>query len=361
MRTLASRALGRASIALAALAGALAVVALGAADARATSTRSVHLRVEGRDGTLEAGRGYVAGTVRTRRAVGADPNCANRQGRPRFTGITPIGALGLAAQRNRRLDPLRMRLTDFGWQLCQVGSGAREKSFGTEAGDFGGWLYRINHEPGFAAMNEATLRAGDELLVHYAVFPAPGSEVEPLNNGRELALRGVPTRVVPGEPFTVRVAAFDEAGSQQPVGGSESVEVRGAAAPVAPGPDGSAELTVAEPGTARLRAVQSEPVDGAFGPELDIPSERVEVCARHNPKRCPGARGTLIRGSKRADRIRATRGDDVIRTGRGRDVVDLRPGGRNRVVCGPGRDRVIVNRGERGRQTLRGCERIVRR
>ncbi|HSI79297.1 MAG TPA: hypothetical protein VK919_01475, partial [Solirubrobacterales bacterium] len=175
-----------------------------AGDAAATATSSVHLRVEGRDGTLESGRGYVAGTVRTRRAVGPDPGCANRKGKPRFRGATPIGALGLAGQHNDRLRPLRMRLTDFGWQLCQAGAGARQKSFGTEAGDFGGWLYRINHQPGFAAMDQVTLRPGDELLVHYAVFPAPGSGLEPLNNGRELLLRQVPARATPGEPFAVR-------------------------------------------------------------------------------------------------------------------------------------------------------------
>jgi hypothetical protein len=359
MQILRSRAHDRPVGVLVAIAGGLLLVAIGAAEAAATDTRSVNLRVEGRNGTLEPGRGYVAGTVRARRALG--PDCANRPGSRRFAGITPVGALGLARRHNKRLNPLRMQLTDFGWQLCQVGKGSRQKAFGTFPGDFGGWLYRVNHEPGFAAMDEVTLRAGDQLLVHYAVFPGEGSQTAPLNNGRELALRQVPVRVQPGEPFTVRVVAFDEAGSRVAVTGDEAIEVHGGDAPVKPDANGLAELTVNEPASARLRAVHVQPRDGAFGPEHDITSEWTDVCVRHDPGNCPRARGTLIRGSDRDDRIRATPGDDVIRAGPGHDVIDLRPGGRNRVFCGRGRDRVIVNEGERRRNRFRDCERVVTR
>jgi hypothetical protein len=359
MKILRSRAHDRLAAALVTVAGGLLLLAVGAVEAAATDTRSVNLRVEGQDGTLEPGRGYVAGTVRARRALG--PDCANRPGNRRFAGVTPIGALGLAGQHNRRLKPLRIQLTDFGWQLCQVGKGSRQKGFGTFPGDFGGWLYRVNHEPGFAAMDEVTLRAGDELLVHYAVFPGEGSQTEPLNNGRELALRRVPTRATPGEPFTVRVVAFDEAGSRAMVTGGEHVEVHGGDAPVEPDANGFAEVTVSEPARARLRAVHVRPRDGAFGREHDIASEWTDVCVRHDHRSCARARGALIRGSNRDDRIRATPGDDVIRAGAGNDVINLRPGGRNRVLCGRGRDRVIVNRGERRRNTFRNCQRIIAR
>lgn len=345
---------------LTAIAGALLIAAIGAADlAAAADTRSVKLRVEGRDGTLEPGRGYVAGTTRTRLADG--PDCSNREGSERFAGTTAIGALGLARQHNERLNPLRMQLTDFGWQLCQVGRGAKQKSFGTFPGDFGGWLYRVNNEPGFSAMDEATLEAGDELLVYFAIFPGVGSSTPPLNNGRELALRRVPGRATPGEPFTVRVIAFDGSGSPEVVSGGEGIEVQGADAPVEPDADGLAKVTVSQPGRVRLRAVHTEAREGAFGPEHDLASERVDVCVREDQSGCPRARGTLIRASKRDDRIRATRGDDVIRAGPGNDAIDLRAGGRNRVFCGRGRDRVIVNEGERRRNRLRGCERIVAR
>jgi hypothetical protein len=342
--------------ALAALAGAVLLLSFGAIDAHAKTT-SVNLRVEGRSGTLEPGRGYVAGTVRAQRATGVD--CRRTQGRPRFPGATPIGAVGLAAHHNRRLRPQRMRVTDFGWLLCGVGS---DIAFGTAAGDFGGWLYRVNHEPGTAAVDQARLRAGDEVLLHFAVFPAQGSATDPVQNGRELVLRGAPTRARPGEAFTVRVVAFDfDPDSPMPGRGSDGIVIEGAGAPVAPDESGRAEITLDEPGTARLRAVHAGTRDGEFGPEHDIPSARVAVCVRANPSRCPRARGTLIRGSKRADRIRATRGDDVIRAGRGNDVVNLRPGGRNRVFCGKGRDTVIVNKGKRRRNVLRGCQRVVAR
>lgn len=344
---------------LIAFAGALWLLSLGAIGATA-KTKSVHLRVEGRDGTLEPGRGYVAGSVRTQRAI--RPNCANRPGTPRFPGTTAIGALGLAGSHNDRLRPLRMQFTDFGWQLCQVGAGPRQKSFGTFPGDFGGWLYRVNHEPGFAAMDEATLRVGDRLLVYYAVFPGEGSDTPPINNGRELVLRRVPTRAPLGEPFRVRVVAFAaEGGGPEPVTGDEDIEVVGGDGPVRPDANGFARVTISSPGISRLRAVHLQPREGEFGSEHDVPSEPVAVCARPDPGNCPRVRGTLIRGSNRADRIRGTSGDDVIRAGRGNDVIDLRPGGRNRVLCGPGRDRVIVNRGERRRNRFRSCQRIVTR
>jgi hypothetical protein len=357
MSTLPCRAHLRAPLALAAFAGALLSVALGAAEA-ATDTRSVHLRVEGRDGTLEPGRGYVAGTVRTERAV--RPDCVNRPGKPRFRGPTPIGALGLAGQHNDRLRPLRMQLTDFGWQLCQVG-GPRQKSFGTHPDDFGGWLYRVNHRPGFAAMDEAEVRMGDDLLVYYAIFPGEGSQAEPLNNGRELALRRVPTRAAPGEPFRVRVVAFGADGAAEIVAPAEHIEVQGGDRPARPDASGFAEVTISSAGVSRLRAVHLRTRAGEFGPERDIASEPLTVCVRPDARNCPRARGTLIRGSPRADRIRGTAGDDVIRAGRGDDVIDLRPGGRNRVSCGRGRDTVIISRGERPRSIFRNCQRIVAR
>lgn len=357
MPILSSRTRDRVLAALAMIVGALLFALVGATEAAATQTNSVHLRVEGRDGTLEPGRGYVAGSVRTRRGAGED--CANRDGRPRFPGMTPVGALGLAGQHNDRLQPVRMRSTDFGWMLCQVGAGAGQKSFGSWPGDSGGWLYKVNQEAGSSAIDEARLRLGDDVLVYYAVVPAEGSTTQPLNNGRELALRRVPTRVRPGEPFRVRVIAFDHAGNREIVRAGENVEVRGGDATVQPDANGFARIRISAPGTARLRAVHTQPRNGAFGREHDLASERVEVCARHNRDRCPRKRGTLIRGSARDDRIRATPGDDVIRAGRGNDVVDLRPGGRNRVNCGAGRDRVIVNRGERGMNALRNCQQVI--
>jgi len=360
MITLRLRALTGAPPTLVAFAAAVLAFGLGAAGAAAkTQTQSVHLRVEGPDGPLEPGRGHVAGTVRTRQAVGPNPNCVNRGGRPRFPGITALGAVGLAARHNVDLAPLRMRLTDFGWQLCAIGS---DRGFGTEAGDFGGWLYRVNNQAGSSAIDEAQVRLGDEVLLHYAVFPGPESTTEPLNNGRELVLRGVPARVRPGDEVEVRAVGFGFAPDPEPATGGEGIEVRGAGEPVPTDGNGFASVTVDDPGTTRLVAVDttSEP-DGFGSSQIDIPSERLAVCARAKLTDCAPHRGTRFFGSPRADRIRGTRGDDVIRAGPGSDVIDLRPGGRNRVLCAGGNDRVIFRRGDRAGNVLRGCERVVLR
>jgi hypothetical protein len=41
-------------------------------------------------------------------------------------------------------------------------------------------------------------------------------------------------------------------------------------------------------------------------------------------------------------------------------VIDLRRGGRDRVRCGGGRDRVIVERGHRNDDVGSSCERVVK-
>ena len=97
--------------------------------------------------------------------------------------------------------------------------------------------------------------------------------------------------------------------------------------------------------------------------EQDIPSNRVKVCV--NPDLSPSARsahGKRIIGSRRADEIRGT-----PRLGRDQGPVAAttgsisRAGGRDRVNCGGGRDRVIVRRGDRNDRIAASCERVVRR
>lgn len=80
-----------------------------------------------------------------------------------------------------------------------------------------------------------------------------------------------------------------------------------------------------------------------------------------------GQRGAdRLRGGPGADRIYGNGGRDVLNGGAGRDVLlggldrDLiraADGTRDVVICGPGRDRAIVDRRDR----VRGCERIRRR
>lgn len=79
-----------------------------------------------------------------------------------------------------------------------------------------------------------------------------------------------------------------------------------------------------------------------------------------------GGEGDLLRGGPGNDSIEGAGGDDRIRGGRGKDV--LRGGGGNDTIyaldsqrenigCGPGRDRLTADRGDR----LRDCELISRR
>ena len=87
-----------------------------------------------------------------------------------------------------------------------------------------------------------------------------------------------------------------------------------------------------------------------------------------------GAR-LLIRGTKHADRLHGTAaaetikggrgndrlsgggGKDVLLGGPGRDLLESRDGFRDRVDCGSGRDRAIVDTLDR----VRRCERVKRR
>jgi len=111
-------------------------------------------------------------------------------------------------------------------------------------------------------------------------------------------------------------------------------------------------VTVADPGTARLKATRDS--DGA------IPSNVVRVCVNSDLSKCPRAHGKRIFGSRAGDRIVGTRGWDRIKAAGGRDIVDLRSGGHDHVNCGSGRDRVIVKSGDHDDRISSSCERVVR-
>jgi Ca2+-binding RTX toxin-like protein len=57
-----------------------------------------------------------------------------------------------------------------------------------------------------------------------------------------------------------------------------------------------------------------------------------------------GARGETIRGRGGDDRLRGGAGKDLLLGGRGNDVLRARDGERDRVSCGPGRDRAVLDR-----------------
>ena len=116
---------------------------------------------------------------------------------------------------------------------------------------------------------------------------------------------------------------------------------------------GKARVTVSTQGTSSLRATRSS--NGS------IPSNRVAVCVNVGSRQVSSAHGKLIQGSLRADEIGGTPGWDVIWARGGDDVVHITSGGKDRVSCGAGRDRVVVALGDTNDQIGESCERIVRR
>jgi metallophosphoesterase (TIGR03767 family) len=81
---------------------------------------------------------------------------------------------------------------------------------------------------------------------------------------------------------------------------------------------------------------------------------KVEKCEGHN---VVGTRkGELLRGTRHADCIYPKGGKDRVRAGRGADKVFARRKGRDRIRCGKGKDVAYVS----GRDTTKGCERVVR-
>ena len=317
----------------AAAAACLLVVAPGEASAKSALAE---LRVEGPTGTIDPGTWYVTGNERVRRGRGH--RCKNRKGSQRFTGPSALTLLASAGRNNKKLRPARVRDTDFGPQLCQIGS---LRSYGAFPNPNGGFLFWINDASGSSSADLAMLRNGDRVLWHWAEF---GTDPEVLT-APPLSLRKVPAGTT-GTTFTVRVVEHDFGGNATPADGAT---ITGAKS-VSPLGDGRYEVTVGR-GFSTLQAKRG----------LNVPSAPVEVCSRAKRAKCPQAHGRTIYGSDKGDRLRGTRGWDVIVSGKGNDRIDLRKPGRDRVNCGPGKDVVVIKRGDRDNRIGKSCERVVRR
>jgi len=167
-----------------------------------------------------------------------------------------------------------------------------------------------------------------------------------VNTGDELVM-SAPGRVKAGEPFFVRVAAYNAAGTPSPAAGAT---VNGPDSTFTTDAEGKTLVTVRDAGTI---------VGYRAGRANDIPSERVGVCVYDTaPEECTAREGELIFGSARADTIRGTGGSDEVRAGRGNDSIDVRRGDRDLVRCGPGRDTVRMDSVD---TAVRDCERVIRR
>lgn len=333
-----------APLALAALTALVLTVVPAAAGAAVTAK----LRVLAPDRVLDPGTSYIVAdsvTVPTR----PDADCFGPPGGSgaEYSYERP-NVLSLLATAGRTTPSVRtLSLTDqFGFGLGICGIGGAESSLGESF-----WYFKVNHAEATVGADQLALRNRDEVLFYLAPddFPNP--------NPAELELVA-PARALAGEAFTVSViehgcltdpVTFEVACESRP---AEGVAIAGADAPATTGPGGTATVSIAGPGTARLLAARG----------ADIPSERLSVCVAERLDECPRRRGKRIVGSPAGERIAGTAGSDSIRARGGADRVDLRKGGLDRVDCGKGRDRVTLRRADAGGIEVDGsCERIRRR
>jgi hypothetical protein len=289
----------------------------------------VDLHVEGADHRALTAARYVTDSTRVRTEAAHD--CGGSGGVKQLPGATALGALVDAAKVNPRLDPLGVSdAFSFGLLVCGVGG-----DFASGASSY--WLYKVNHVAPEVGGDAYDVKPGDDVLWYFV--DAAGNR----NTGDELAIRA-PARVRRGDPFEVRVWAYDATGARQPADGA--VVRTGGGSAVADG-SGVAVLTVNHNAVLRLRARRG----------ADVPSAPVAVCVDSILSRCSAKRGGRIYGSIRGERLSGTPGPNLVLADGGADHVSVRGGGIDRVRCGKGRDVVLAGRLDR---VARDCE-VVRR
>jgi hypothetical protein len=219
MKTTASRARRRVSIAsvaaLASLAAALIATtgspAAGGSAKGASAKVDAELRIEGPKGNLDPGTTYETGTERVKRSKGL--GCKHRDGKIKVAGPTALGIAETAADESRKLPPVRVRPDDFGLFVCEIG-GFIGRPFDDPDG-FSGWTYWINYTGGTQAAENETLSDGDQVLWVFSDFGDKN-----INTGDALELTGVPETDDDGE-FTVEVVAHAFNGSPTPLAGAK--------------------------------------------------------------------------------------------------------------------------------------------
>jgi hypothetical protein len=296
-------------------------------------TALVELRVEGPTENLDPGTWYVTGNERIRKSKPSDA-CNRTKGSIRVPGPTPLSLAQSAADDNRGLRQVRVRRDEAGLFICEIAS-ILGRPF-TDPDGFAGWSYYENYVFGSAAADQLKLRDDDQVLWVFSDFGL----TTPANTGPALELKGVPPRSE--GTFTARVVEHVFDGSTNPATGA-TIEGAGSVNELG---NGRYEVTVGN-GFRTLRAVRG----------LDVASNQVETCSKPKLAKCPKAHGKAIVGSKRDDELRGTRGFDDISSRGGDDVLDLRAGGRDHADCGPGRDVVLIERGDTDNVVSDSCER----
>jgi hypothetical protein len=316
------------------VAAAAFAVSLSLSSSAPAETRGVDLRVVSTQGrTLAEFRQYTgAVTIDTDpRAECFGEGTGGSGDRVRIANPTALGAVREALPSAPDLRPLS--ITDafadqgFGLGVCGIGGQvARGSAY---------WYVKRNHVGAQVSGSQLKVRQGDDVLRYRTPgYPPP----------RELALQA-PARARPQMPFGVTVYSYGDGGSRRPAVGAS---VTGASAPT----DSAGHAMVSLAAGARSLGASDPPT---------IPSNRVDVCVAADQSACPSAHGKRIFGSNAADVIVGTRGWDSIWARGGADRIDLREGGRDRVGCGRGRDRVILARGDQDDHVAADCEQVERR
>jgi hypothetical protein len=302
-------------------------VAAGSAGA---ATTTANLRVVTTAGTTLADQSQVTGDV----TIKSDPNATcfgpGKQGSGNNVNVPGPSALGIvkdASDSNGALRPLSV--TDafsFGLGVCGIGG----NSF--NFGDTASWYVKVNHAGLQVGADQYQLHSGDDVLWYLAPgFPYPN----------ELQLVA-PSSARSGEPFPVRVFAFNDAGQRSPVAGAL---VSGAQQPTAG--DGSTSVTLTQ--TLKLEALHG----------ADIPSNQETVaCVSTSQSPCGFASKVSrhrIVGTNKRDRIRGSSSPDLIRSRGGNDHINTRGGFDDVVNCGRGRDTAVVD----DTDLTRRCEKVI--
>jgi Domain of unknown function (DUF4430) len=286
-------------------------------------TTTANLRVVNSAGTTLADQSQVTGDV----TIKTDPN-ATCFGPPGGSGndasVPGPSALGIVKDAG-----LNLSVTDqfgFGLGVCGIGG------YSFRQGDSAFWYVKVNHAGLQVGGDQYTLHAGDNVLWYLSPgFPPPN----------ELQLDAPPS-ARSGEPFTVHVFGYDDAGNRTPIAGAL---VTGADQPT--GADGSTTLELTQ--TLKMQALHG----------IDIPSNQAVVaCVPTTQSPCGFASRVArhrIVGTNRRDRIRGSTSPDLIRARAGRDHINSRGGFDDVVNCGRGKDTAIVDDSD----LTRRCEKVI--
>src|SRR5437763_9929138 len=201
-------------------------LAIGAGPASAAEDVLAHVRVVG--GPTLADQDQVTGTT----TIKSDPNadCFGSGSGGSGDGVTLHGAnaLGIVKDASQTVSALLpISVTDSFYStygslgVCGFGGyQARGSSF---------WYVKVNHAGLQVGGDQYPLQPGDDVLWYLSPsYPPPD----------ELSL-SAPATVGSGQPFTVKVTAYDDSGAQHPVDGAG---VTGADAPT--GPDGTTTMSL---------------------------------------------------------------------------------------------------------------------